>query len=185
METTCFMSKSVHNVTFQLTFCDNSVITVVALKSNSRGQLSSVDTSDSRLSQPLFVRWWRTIYFQVRLFWKLSTPAQSFQTGLHHTEKPPFMSELAKQLESKVKTVWEDELNGLQCFVLQSPVRAWKSKRLVSRLTEQIKVFFLPKLPIPFSRPWDRSQRRTGWMLVSEKVRVTPSAPSSLTSRRR
>ena len=50
----CF---SVHNVTFQLTFCDNSVITVVALKSNSRGQLSSVDTSDSRLSQPLFVRW--------------------------------------------------------------------------------------------------------------------------------
>ena len=37
METTCFMSKSVHNVTFQLTFCDNSVITVVALKSDSRG----------------------------------------------------------------------------------------------------------------------------------------------------
>ena len=57
MEITRFMSKSVHNVTFQLTFCDNSVITVVALKSNSRGQLSSVDTSDSRLSQPLFVRW--------------------------------------------------------------------------------------------------------------------------------
>ena len=52
-----FQSKSVHTVTFQLTFCDNSVITVVALKSNSRGQLSSVDTSDSRLSQPLFVRW--------------------------------------------------------------------------------------------------------------------------------
>ena len=57
MEITRFMSKSVHHATFQLTFCDNSVITVVALKSNSSGQLSSVDTSDSRLSQPLFVRW--------------------------------------------------------------------------------------------------------------------------------
>ena len=42
---------------FPADICDNSVITVVALKSNSRGQLSSVDTSDSRFSQPLFVRW--------------------------------------------------------------------------------------------------------------------------------